>query len=286
MIAEELLQGALAEAQRLGADYAEARAADQRGETINGRDSAVERLTRDADGGWGLRVAVNGGWGFAATAETTPDAVAATAARAVEIARASAARRVQPLLLDDMPRARGSYATPMGRDPFAVPVEERIDLLLRALGAARATHARVKVAEGHIRLWHTDKLFVNTTGARLHQQSTACEGEIRVYAQDDGGYSYGRSYGNMAQAGWEYIEALRLVEEAPRVAQEAADLVVAEWAPAGPRTVVVGPGMMALLIHESCGHPIELDRVLGWEAAFAGTSFLMPDMRGQFRYGS
>ena len=84
----------------------------------------------------------------------------------------------------------------------------------------------------------------------------------------------------MGQAGWEFIEGLRLREEAGRIGREAGDLVVAEWAPDGPTTAVVGSAMMALLVHESCGHPIELDRVLGWEAAFAGTSFLMPDMLG------
>jgi len=270
----------------MGADYAEARAEDARVESLHGRDTAVERLSRDADSGWGLRVAVGGRWGVASTADEGPGAARETAARAVEIARASAAHRGQEVDLSDMPSGRGEYATEVKTDPFGVPPTERIDLLLGALAAMGAAHARVKVAEGRITLWQTEKLFVNTAGAHLRQSIVECEATLTAHAVGEDGYSYRRSYGNMAQGGWEFVAGLDLAGNAPRVGAEAGELVAAPWAPSGPTTAVIGPQMVALLIHESCGHPIELDRVLGWEAAFAGTSFLMPDMLGKFRYGS
>src|SRR5213076_3429201 len=110
--------------------------------------------------------------------------------------------------------------------------------------------------------------------------------QISAIATADDGYSYRRRDDDMNQAGWEYIERVDLPRIAERVGREADELVVAPWAPGGPHTVVLASDFVALLVHESCGHPTELDRVLGWEAAFAGTSFLMPDMLGNFRYGS
>lgn len=286
MIDETTLQDALIEARRLGADYAEARAEDSRVESIRARDSAIERLARDRDRGWGLRVVVNGGWGFAATATTDPAAARTVAAEAVAIARASATRRRRTLDLQDMPADQGTYETPVALDPFGVPLEEQIALLLDATAALRSAHPLVRVAEATLDLWHTEKLFVNTAGAHLRQTIVECGGGISAIAVDDSGYSYRRGYDNMGQAGWEYILDLRLGDEARRVGGEAGALVVADWAPDGPVTAVLGPHMVSLLIHESCGHPIELDRVLGWEAAFAGTSFLLPDMLGHFRYGA
>jgi TldD protein len=286
MIKEEILQRALAAARQRGADYAEARAEDRRVERLRARDAAVEQLTSDSDNGWGLRVAVNGGWGFAATAASGADAADSLAEEAVAIARASAAHRRTPLDLSAMPAEQGAYRTALVRDPFAVPLSERIDLLLSALGAMGAAHPRVKVRTGNLGLWRTTKLFVNTAGARLQQEIVYSSAHIAAIALDETGYSYRRSYGDMSQAGWEFIEGLDLVAAATRTGAEAGDLVAAEWAPSGPVTAVIGSEMMHLLVHESCGHPIELDRVLGWEAAFAGTSFLMPDMRGHFRYGS
>src|SRR5688500_17975720 len=132
----------------------------------------------------------------------------------------------------------------------------------------------------------TEKLFANTVGANLRQNIMYSGAWVEAVASDDSGYSYRRSFGDMSQAGWEFIESLKLPEEGARVGREAAELVVAPWAAGGPKTVILASDFVAMLVHESCGHPTELDRVLGWEAAFAGTSFLMPPMLGSFQYGS
>jgi TldD protein len=142
------------------------------------------------------------------------------------------------------------------------------------------------MATAAIGAWHTEKRFLNSRGADLTQRVVEVEGSLRATAQDDSGYTYSRSMTNMHQAGWEFIDAMRLREAASALGREAGELVVAPWAPEGRQTVVLGADLVALIIHESCGHPTELDRVLGWEAAFAGTSFLLPEMLGAYRYGS
>lgn len=290
MIDEQVLARAVAAALAAGATYAEVRGEDTRHSYLAARDGAVEEAQTSSDTGWGLRVAVQtptgGGWGFAATADWSMEQVAATARQAVAIARASATVRHSPLLLDDLPRQTGEYTTPHTRDPVTVPAEEQLDLLIDATNQIRAASPRVVAATGSVRGWHTDKRFMNSLGADLRQTIIEAEGRVRAVAQDDSGYTYSRSRDNMHQAGWEFIDGMHLREAASEIGREAAELVVAPWATEGPQTVVLGADLVSLIIHESCGHPTELDRVLGWEAAFAGTSFLMPDMRGVFRYGS
>ncbi len=290
MIDEMTLTDAIAAALSAGAAYAEARGETSRQSIVAASDGAVEDLRTVAGEGWGIRVAVmtpaGGGWGFAATSQWGADSAAACARQAVEIAQASATARRSPLLLDDLPAQIGAYSTPFVRDPFAVPMEEQLDLIIDATNRMRAADPRVVSARGSIHAWRTEKRFLNSRGADLHQVIVETSGGLNAVAQDDAGYAYRRSAGNMHQAGWEYIEGMQLREEAERVGREAGILVAAPWVSEGPQTVALGDHIISLIIHESCGHPTELDRVLGWEAAFAGTSFLMPDMLGDFRYGS
>ncbi|HUP27734.1 MAG TPA: TldD/PmbA family protein, partial [Chloroflexia bacterium] len=236
--------------------------------------------------GWGIHVLAGGGWGFASSSQATEQSARDTATRAVEIARAAGTRRTSRSDLSMMPTEQGEYTTTLRQDPFALPVAERLDLLLEASGRISSAGDRVKVSTGTMHSSRTQKLFKNTTGAYLRQEITYVGAWIGATATDDAGYSYRRSFGDMSQAGWEFIESLDLPAQGARVGGEAHELVVAPWAPGGPQTVILGSDFVALLVHESCGHPTELDRVLGWEAAFAGTSFLMPPMLGSFQYGS
>jgi len=286
MAYEDLLSKALDLARAQGADYADARAEESRAEGLHVRNGAVERLTDDHDAGWGIHVLAGGGWGFASTSRVKADAVFSTVGLAIEIARASGQRRTSRSELGAMPRERGEYVTPLLRDPFAVPVAERIALLTEAVNNISEAGQLVKVASGHISMERHDKLFMNSLGAHLTQSITYVLFNIAGVAVDETGYSYRRSLNDMSQAGWEFIEQQNLSSQATRVGREASELVTVPWAPSGPRQVILGSDFVSLLVHESCGHPTELDRVLGWEAAFAGTSFLMPEMRGKFRYGS
>jgi TldD protein len=286
MLSDRSLQIALDAANEAGADYAEARAEDALSDRIHVRNGAVERLSTDRDSGWGIHVLSGGGWGFASSSSDKETEVRETARKAVEIARASGTRRHSQSDLAMMPTERGAYSTSLRQDPFAVPFAERVDLLVESTNRISAASERVKVSTGTMQLSRTEKLFVNTVGANLRQSITYAGAWIGAVASDESGYSYRRSFGDMSQAGWEFIESLNLPQEGERVGREAADLVVAPWADGGPKTVILASDFVALLVHESCGHPTELDRVLGWEAAFAGTSFLMPPMLGSFQYGS
>lgn len=283
---EDILTSALAAARRAGAEYAEARSEDTITESISARNGAVERLSSDRDAGWGIHALAGGGWGFASTSLLTPDAVRQTAQRAVEIARASGTLRKSKSDVSIMPTGQGTYRTTLVRDPFEVPLGERIDLAVEATNSIASGGDRVKVAACTIYAERHDKTYANTLGAHFAQEITNIYFDISGVAVDYTGYAYRRSFNDMSQAGWEFIEAQNLTQEGARVGREAHDLVAAPWAPGGPQNVVIGSDFVALLVHESCGHPTELDRVLHWEAAFAGNSFLLPEMRGNFQYGS
>ena len=286
MILDLFLEAALDAAIKAGADYAEARAEDALSDRIHVRNGAVERLSTDRDSGWGIHALAGGGWGFASSSSDREADAQETARKAVEIARASGSRRHSQSDLSMMPTDQGEYSTSVRQDPFAIPFAERVDLLVESSNRISAASERVKVSTGTMQFSRTEKLFVNTVGANLRQRITYAGAWIGAVASDESGYSYRRSFGDMSQAGWEFIESLKLPEEGERVGREAGELVVAPWAPSGAKTVILASDFVALLVHESCGHPTELDRVLGWEAAFAGTSFLMPPMLGSFQYGS
>src|SRR6478672_11963124 len=164
MIDASLLESALAEARRRGADYAEARAETLTERGVRARNGVVQRLTARTDRGWGLHVAAGSGWGFASAAGDDPANVAAVAQEAVDIARASATRHPTPIDLRAMPAGQGTYTTPLRRDPLAVPIEEQIALILEANNALQAGHPRVKVGVAFSDVVALDKLFVNTAG--------------------------------------------------------------------------------------------------------------------------
>src|SRR5207237_1187034 len=155
---------------------------------------------------------------------------------------------------------------------------------------AALEHPQVTLRKAAVRALCEEKLFVSSEGAEIEQELAECGAGIDAVAVGDGLYQV-RSYpsalgGSSAQAGWEYVEGLGLEEEAPRIAEQAAALLHADPCPSGVMDVVIDSEQMALQVHESVGHPTELDRVYGTEASYAGTSFLKPDDLGSLRYGS
>lgn len=283
---DDILQAAIDEAARTGAEYSEARGEDFLAERVSVRNGAVERLNTDRDSGWGIHAYAGGGWGFASSAGTDPATVKATAARAVEIARASGIRHKTAPDLTIMPSEQGKYRTALKRDPFEVPVAERVALMQEVSNRISAASERVKSSTAQLQVRRSKRLYANSRAAHLEQEIVDAGAWIAGVAVGDDGYAYRRSFDDMGQAGWEFIEAMQLPATGERVGREAAELVVAPFAPVGPTQVVIASDFVSLVVHESCGHPTELDRVLGWEAAFAGTSFLMPNMLGEFKYGA
>jgi TldD protein len=284
----ELCGTAIDAALAAGAEYADARAILRREQHVATKNGEVESAADGESEGLGVRVLVGGAWGFAGNPRLSDEGASEAARRAVEFARASAGRSRSRVELAERPAERGEWRTPVERDPISVPLEEKIDILLRAEGAARRPD--VAIVEAAARAMREERAFCSSDGADVLQEFVECGAGLDAYAQADGRVQI-RSYpsahgGSSAQAGWEYVESLGLEREAPRVAEQAAALLRADPCPAATTTVVVDAEQMELQVHESVGHPTELDRVYGTEAAYAGTSFLKPDDLGSLRYGS
>ncbi|MEA3367077.1 MAG: TldD/PmbA family protein, partial [Planctomycetota bacterium] len=193
-----------------------------------------------------------------------------------------------PVRLAPVEPARDRYETPHKQDPLAVPLEAKLDLLVRATEAM--TGPNLRLAQAFFSAFDTHQHFASTEGSHLEQHIVQTGGGIAATAIADGRLqvrSYPNSFrGNFATGGYEFVEAMDLVGEAPRVAEEAEALLAAPPCPEGRRTLILDGGQLALQVHESCGHPIELDRVLGMEIAYAGDSFLTLEKLGTFQYGS
>ena len=285
----DLALRALDTARSRGAHYADVRVLRQQAESVTVRLQNVEALTYDESIGFGVRVLVDGYWGFASGHLMTLEEADRVAAEAVRIARASALVPGKRAELGPPVAIVDSYRTPVQQDPFAVPLDEKIALLLRATEAmTRAAH--IVMAEANSYCQRDEKLFVSSEGSEIQQTLIETGCGIEATAVDEGEVqrrSYPNSVGrHQGTEGWEFVERWNLPENAPRVAEEAAALLKAKPCPAGATTIILDGSQVALQIHESCGHAIELDRVLGTEAAFAGTSFLTVDKLGSFRYGS
>jgi TldD protein len=276
-------------AQLGGATYADARVVESRWQLVEVKNRRPTGLQEGAGLGLGVRVLVDGAWGFAGAASVDLAEAERCAALACRIARASARFRREPIGLSPLRPQRATWATPLARDPFEVSLADKIDLLVRATGAMQGEPA-VAVAQGTLHFWEEKKLFASSEGARLEQRIVHSGAGICAYARGDDDLQW-RSYpnsfgGHYEAAGWELVERLDLPGHAAETAATAAALLTAPQCPAGVTTVVLDGTQMSLQIHESCGHPAELDRVLGHEANYAGTSFLTTDQLGTLRYGS
>jgi TldD protein len=272
-----------------GASYADARAVTRRVQRVATKNREVESVSDGESEGIGVRVLASGAWGFACDRRLTREGAAAAARRAVAFAQASASHgRRRPVVLAPVTTERGEYRTPAERDPIDVPLTEKVELCLRAEESMRAP--AVAISEAAVRAQREHRVFRSSEGADIVQELVECGGGIEVLAEADGQVQV-RSYpsahgGSSAQAGWEYVESLDLPGEGPRMAEQAVALLKADPCPSAVTTLVIDTEQMALQVHESVGHPTELDRVYGTEAAYAGTSFLKPSDAGSLRYGS
>tara|TARA_B000000460_G_C21529570_1_gene400042 strand:- start:887 stop:2344 length:1458 start_codon:yes stop_codon:yes gene_type:complete len=287
---DQLLLSALDTAKGKGADYADIRSVETSQERIVVRNGVVETITKDDSIGFGVRVLFNGAWGFASSPSLTVDNVDKTTMLAIQIAKASASIKRNPVDLGPAVTSRGTYITPIQIDPFKIPVEQKIDLLLesdKAMVSVKSIRSRL----GSLVFIREHKIFANTEGAYTEQTIYESGGGIQstaVGANEVQRRSYPQMNGRQQGcAGWEYITSLDIPENSEKTATEAAALLSAEPCPIDTVTdVIIGGSQLALQVHESCGHPIELDRVLGEEAAYAGTSFLTTDKLNHFAYGS
>jgi TldD protein len=272
-----------------GASYADVRVVAQRSRALTTKNGKVGSASDAESVGMNVRVIADGAWGFAASAELGRGAVDATAAQAVEIARASARVKKENIRLAPEKAMVAEWATPHKIDPFSVSVEQNIDLLLKIDAELRSV-AGITLAETNLNFNREEQWFVSSEGAEIHQTKLSTGAGYAAYAFADNEISkrsYPNSFGGQWQnKGYELIDELKLLENARRIAEEAVALHKADQCPEGKFDIILDSSQLGLQIHESVGHPIELDRVLGMEANFAGTSFLTLDKLRMLRYGS
>jgi TldD protein len=280
---------ALDTAKSRGATYADVRVMDIRQRDISTKNGEVGMLAESESLGIGIRVVASGAWGFASTDRLTREGIDACAAEAVSIAKASALAKRENVKLAPEQAYVDTWQNPFLKDPFRIPVERQIDLLLAADKAMRAVKG-VTLAEGSMSFHKIDQLFVSSIGSSIHQIKMISGAGIVATAfagTDIQKRSYPNSFGGQhALQGYELVESLDLVGNAPRVGEEAVALHSAAQCPEGTSTIILGSSQLGLQIHESIGHPIELDRVLGMEANFAGMSFLTLEKLRKLKYGS
>jgi TldD protein len=286
VLEDSRLRTAVEWAAERGASYADARYVERESETVAVKDGQVEGVDRDSDRGVGVRVLYKGAWGFAASDRVTGDAAVPPLFQEA-IARAEAAATVQRrhVVLAPSEAQRGEYRTPLRRDPFAVPVSERVELL-RAADAILAT-PNAKLRRASVASYRTRKRLVTSDGTDVRQEIVECGAGMTVTAAAAGTLPATRGdMRNVRQAGWEYVEEFDVIAHARRFARDVEAVLAAKPAVQKPTTLLIDQPFLALLVHESCGHPTESDRVLEHEVAFAGTTFMWPKDRGTLRYGS
>jgi TldD protein len=285
----DVAKTAVEAARRAGADFADVRAGLDETESLTVRNQEMEGIDRSTSAGVGIRVLVGGRWGFASTSRLDEAEIDRTARLAVDMAKAAQRLPGDPVSLTPVEPAQDSWRTIVKEDPFTVPLEEKVALLMEA--SRQMQHVPgMSFAEAGLDFFRRSTWFVSSDGAEIEQVITNSGGGIEAVAVGGGDMqrrSYPNSFrGHIKAAGYEHIRTLGLIEEASRIASEAVALLDAPECPSEVTTLVLDSGQMELQIHESIGHPIELDRVLGMEEAYAGSSWLSPDDGGTVRYGS
>jgi TldD protein len=288
-VTRDLTDRALDAATAAGADYADVRLVHHEDESIAVKTGRVEAVASGESEGLGIRVLVHGAWGFAATNRLEAGEIERAARDAVRIAEASATALRRPAVLDDRPPAHGAYTTPVVDDPFAIPVDRKIADLVAADEAMRRVKS-IAFTESTYAASRDHQLFGATDGSFTEQTFTHVGAAIEANAIEGDEHqrrSYPDAGGAWQAAGYEFIRDMDLAGNGERLASEAVELLSAPQCPSGRFTIVLDPSQLYLQVHESCGHPTELDRVFGTEASYAGTSFLTVDkLESGFRYGS
>ena len=286
---KDLALAALDAVTRRGVSYADARSIETREREITTKNGKAGHVSSSESVGIGIRVLAFGCWGFAATDDLTRDGIEAAAALALAIARSGAAAKKADIALAPEAPHQATWVSPFRIDPFSIPVDQNLRVLL-AVDKELRRQPGVSLAEASMHFERRRQVFASTLGSLIDQTRCVSGAGFAALSYRDGEIqkrSYPNSFGGQFQLkGYELVDELRLVENAPRIAEEAVALHTADQCPEGEIDLILDSSQLALQIHESIGHPIELDRVLGSEANYAGMSFLTLDQLGRLRYGS
>ncbi len=283
----EAAETALARAAALGASYADIRINRYRRESIATRERQVQNVSRSTSYGLGLRVLVNGAWGFAATSRVDPASARAAAEQAVAIARANARLTTRKVVLANADKVVTSWTSAFTRDPFDVPLETKTAFLMTLNEAALAVPG-VSFVSSQILFVDEQKYFASSEGSRITQRLVRTYPQFSTTAADRASGDFQtRAVVDRAQlVGYEYVENYPWLQDAEKAGHEVVEKLKSKPVSAGRYDIVVDPSQLFLCIHESVGHSTELDRALGWEANMAGTSFLKPTDAGSLRFGA
>ncbi len=273
-------------ARKAGASYADFRLGRDLAEFIYAREEKLQYFNSEFSAGFGVRVLLGGSWGFAGSRIASEAEVAKAVAEAIENARAASLFQKTPIVLEDIPAYRDRWIVPVAVDPFAVPVEEKAAKLLAINAAALKNGA--DYCSAVLQIVREEKLFVSTRGSHIHQSRVRIFPQFSVTAIDkqSGKFVERDSLVPPRAAGWEYLTAWDGEAEAALAATQAREKLKAKPVEPGVYDVVIDPANLHLTIHETTGHSTELDRALGWEADFAGTSFVLPPMLDKLQFGS
>jgi TldD protein len=283
---KDLADVAISTAKKLGASYCDLRVARYMNESIDTREERVEGVNSSVNSGFGVRVLVEGTWGFASSNVVTKEQIEKTTRLAVEIAKANRAIQKKPVEIEKLPGYDDEWTMAMKRDPFSVSVEDKIKLLLAVNESAKKAGA--SFCSSSMSFVREEKFFASTFGTLLRQVRVRSFPRFRVTVVDKatGRFDTRKSLAAPRGSGYEYVEECGLVDEAARASEEAKQKQKAKSVEPGKKDLVLHPTNLWLTIHESVGHPTELDRALGFEANFAGTSFVTPEKLGKLKYGS
>ncbi len=282
-----IADAALHAAREAGATYADIRIADYRRQSLSTREERVTEISDSEDRGLGVRVIANGTWGFAASAAITVNEAVRVARRAVTLARANAVLQRDPVELAPVEAYRDRWTTPIRRDPFEVDLEEKVQLLL-SVNAEALKVPGVSFCSSQMAFVREHKLLATSGGSRIEQTLYRCNPSFLVTSVDRKRASFQTrtSFTDPRGMGYEYVEDYPWLDDARQAGEDAVAKHTAPSVTPGPRDLILHPTNLWLTIHESIGHPTELDRALGMEANYAGTSFLTPAERGRFRIAS
>lgn len=286
-IKNELADIAVALARQLGASYGDIRINRYRIERISTRERQVQDVSLDQTFGFGVRVLVKGSWGFASSSEVTPDEVRRVTQEAVDIAKANASRQRKPVQFLEVPAVKANWRSAFKEDPFDVPIEQNIATLLKVNEAALAVSG-VGFVNSSIAWVNEQKFYASTDGSRIEQYIIRGYPDFTVTAVDRGAGDFQTrdALGGPQGMGYEYLRNHDWVKEAKTAGEEAVMKLKAKRVTPGKYDLVLHPSHLWLTIHESVGHSTELDRALGFEANYAGTSFLTPDKAGKLQFGA
>jgi TldD protein len=286
---KDLALEALDAVSRREVSYADVRAIEIRDREVSTKNGKPGHVSSSESLGLGIRVLAFGCWGFAATDDLTREGIEAAAALALEIARAGTAAQKGEVVLAPEEAYQAVWISPFRIDPFTVSIDQQLMLLL-AVDAELRRNPGVTLAEASMHFDRRRQVFASTLGSIIDQTRYMTGAGFSALSYKDGEIqrrSYPNSFGGQYQLkGYELIDELKLVDNAPRIAEEAVALHAAGQCPEGHFDLILDSSQLGLQIHESIGHPIELDRVLGTEANYAGMSFLTLDQVGHLRYGS